>query len=86
MRGGIQHALFDDQRAGRCVEITDNAVAWIIDIACQSPADLGNAQEPWALIRQSFSCANQATPDSVIEKQATDTIICLDCLLFDVSL
>jgi hypothetical protein len=30
---------------GRRVEITDDAVAWIIDIACQRPADLGYAQE-----------------------------------------
>lgn len=47
--GGIQRALFDDQRAGRPVEITDDAVAWIIDIACQRPADLGHAQELWTL-------------------------------------
>lgn len=47
--GGIQRALFDDQCSGRRVEITDDAVAWIIDIACQRPADLGYAQELWAL-------------------------------------
>ena len=37
--GGVQRALFDDQRKGRPVEITDDAVAWIIDVACQRPAD-----------------------------------------------
>ncbi len=47
--GGIQRALFDDQRKGRPVEITDDAVAWIIDIACQRPADLGYSQELWTL-------------------------------------
>lgn len=47
--GGIDRALFDDQRKGRPVEITDDAVAWIIDIACQRPADLGYAQELWTL-------------------------------------
>ena len=47
--GGIQRALYDDRRAGRRVEITDDAVAWIIDIACQRPADLGYAQELWTL-------------------------------------
>ena len=47
--GGIERALFDDQRGGRPVEITDDAVAWIIDIACQRPADLGYAQELWTL-------------------------------------
>ena len=45
--GGIDRALFDDQRSGRPVEITDDAVAWIIDIACQRPADLGYSQELW---------------------------------------
>lgn len=47
--GGTDRALFDDERKGRPVEITDDAVAWIIDIACQRPADLGYAQELWTL-------------------------------------
>lgn len=47
--GGIDRALFDDQRSGRPVEITDDAVAWIIDVACQRPADLGYSQELWTL-------------------------------------
>ena len=47
--GGIDRALFDDQRSGRPVEITDDAVAWIIDIACQRPADLGYSQEMWTI-------------------------------------
>lgn len=47
--GGIQRALYDDQRTGRPVEITDDAVAWIIDLACQCPADLGYSQELWTL-------------------------------------
>lgn len=47
--GGVNSALFDDQRKGRPVEITDDAVAWIIDLACQRPADLGYSQELWTL-------------------------------------
>lgn len=47
--GGVQRALFDDQRKGRPVEITDDAVAWITDVACQRPADLGYSQELWTL-------------------------------------
>ena len=47
--GGVQRALFDDKRKGRPVEITDDAIAWIISIACQRPADLGYAQELWTL-------------------------------------
>ncbi len=47
--GGTDRALFDGQRKGRPVEITDDAVAWMIDIACQRPADLGYPQELWTL-------------------------------------
>lgn len=47
--GGVQRALFDDQRKGRPVEITDDAVAWIISIACQRPCDLSYSQELWTL-------------------------------------
>lgn len=49
LEGGTDMALFDNQRTGRPVEITDDAVAWIIGIACQRPADLGYAQELWTL-------------------------------------
>ena len=48
-QGGTDSALFDEQRDGRPVEITDDAVAWMIDIACQRPADLGYSQELWTL-------------------------------------
>ena len=41
LESGTDMALFDNQRTGRPVEITDDAAAWIIDIACQRPADLG---------------------------------------------
>lgn len=47
--GGTDRALFDDQRKGRPVEITDDAIAWMIDFACQRPADLGYSQELWTL-------------------------------------
>lgn len=47
--GGVQRALFDDKRKGRPVEITDDAIAWIISIACQRPTSLGYAQELWTL-------------------------------------
>lgn len=42
-------ALFDDERSGRPVEITDDAKAWMISIACQKPCDLGYAAELWTL-------------------------------------
>ena len=47
--GGIENALFDTQRSGRPSEITDDAKAWMVNIACQRPAELGYAQELWTL-------------------------------------
>ena len=47
--GGINAALFDNQRKGRPAEISEEAVAWIISVACQRPADLGYSQELWTL-------------------------------------
>lgn len=36
-KGGLDAALFDVQRPGRPSEITDDAKAWMIHIACQKP-------------------------------------------------
>lgn len=47
--GGVDRALYDDHRKGRPVEITDDAIAWIINIACQRPAELGYSQELWTI-------------------------------------
>lgn len=49
VEGGAARALFDDQRPGRPNEIMDDASAWIINMACQRPADLGYSQELWTL-------------------------------------
>ena len=40
-KGGLDAALFDVQRPGRPSEITDDAKAWMIHIACQRPTDVG---------------------------------------------
>lgn len=42
-KGGLEAALFDAQRPGHPSEITDDAKAWMISIACQRPAELGYA-------------------------------------------
>lgn len=62
-KDGISRALFDDPRSGRKVEITDDAVAWIIDIACQRPADLGDSQELWTL--KNLHCHIQSHAEEV---------------------
>lgn len=45
--GGIENALFDAPDRGRNAEITDDEKAWIINIACQKPVDLGYSAEVW---------------------------------------
>lgn len=47
--GGVEFALYDKARPGHPLEITDDAVAWIVDLGCQRPADLGYSQELWTL-------------------------------------
>ena len=49
LNGGMERALFDDDRSGRPIEITDDAKAWIVSVACQKPCDLGYAAELWTL-------------------------------------
>lgn len=46
---GMDLALSDDDRSGRPVEITDDAKAWIISIACRKPCEPGYAAELWTL-------------------------------------
>ncbi len=45
--GGVENALSDAPGRGRNAEITDDEKAWIINIACQKPIDLGYAAETW---------------------------------------
>lgn len=46
---GMDPDLSDDDRSGRPVEITDDAKAWIISIACRKPCEPGYAAELWTL-------------------------------------
>lgn len=48
-KGGVDAALLDTPRPGRPSEITDDAKAWMISVACQRPTELGYAQELWTL-------------------------------------
>jgi transposase len=45
--GGIDNALSDAPGRGRNPEITDDEKAWIINIACCKPTELGYAAETW---------------------------------------
>ena len=45
--GGVEHALSDGARSGRPRETGDADRAFVVDLACQRPADLGHAAELW---------------------------------------
>ena len=47
LEGGVEHALSDGARSGRPREIDDADRAFVVDLACQRPADLGYAAELW---------------------------------------
>ena len=48
LEGGVERALSDGARSGRPREIDDADRAFVVDLACQRPADLGYAAEPRA--------------------------------------
>ena len=47
LEGGVENALYDAPGRGRNAEITDDEKAWVINIACQKPKDLGYSAEVW---------------------------------------
>ena len=49
--GGTENALHDAPGRGRNPQITDDEKAWIINIACQRPYELGCAEETWTYTR-----------------------------------
>ena len=49
--GGVDNALFDAPGRGRNPEIADDEIAWLINIACQRPYDLGLPHEMWTQAR-----------------------------------
>jgi transposase len=47
LRFGVKQALDDLPRAGRPRQISDEDRAWVVDLACQKPKDLGYPEELW---------------------------------------
>ena len=48
LEGGVEHAPSDGARSGRPRETGDADRAFVVDLACQRPADLGHSAEPRA--------------------------------------
>jgi transposase len=49
--GGADSALYDAPGRGRNPEITDDERAWVLNIACQRPYELGCPEEIWTYTR-----------------------------------
>jgi transposase len=47
LSAGFEYAINDNKRSGKPSVITDDEKAWIINLACSRPVDLGYAQELW---------------------------------------
>jgi len=47
LRFGLEAALGELPRSGKPRRVSDEAIAWIQNLACQKPKDLGYAQELW---------------------------------------
>lgn len=78
--GGVENALFDAPGRGRNAEITDDEKAWIINIACQKPADFGYAAETWTYAKLTSHINKNAesaghTRLSTIHKSTVHTIL-----------
>ena len=78
--GGVENALFDAPGRGRNAEITDDEKAWIINIACQKPKDLGYSAETWTYSKLTAHINKNAEPAgftrlSTIRKSTIHTIL-----------
>lgn len=51
LRFGVSRALDDLPRPGRPREIPEEARAWVVNLACQKPKDLGYSEELWTITR-----------------------------------
>lgn len=78
--GGIENALFDAPGRGRNAVISDEEKAWIINLACQKPIDLGYAAETWTYAKLTSHIHKTAeaagyTRLSTIHKSTVNTIL-----------
>src|SRR5215831_19643687 len=44
---GVEAALNDLPRPGKPRRVPDDAIAWVLDLACRKPKDLGYSYELW---------------------------------------
>ncbi len=73
---GVMTALTDLPRAGRRPKITRAARAWLIDLACQKPKDLGYSYELWttALLAKHVREHCEASGHSSLAKLSRKTV------------
>jgi len=73
VRLGVMAALDDSPRPGKPPEITDNAKAWLISLACQKAKDLGYPHELWTTrllarhVREHAAAAGHSCLESIVQ-------------------
>lgn len=80
LSAGFEYAINDNERSGKPSVITDDEKAWIINLACSRPTDLGYAQELWTYkkLQQHIRehCLEKGYPNlNTISKSTTHDIL-----------
>jgi transposase len=73
VRLGVMAALDDSPRPGKAPEITDDARAWLVSLACQKAKDLGYPHELWTTrllarhVREHAAAAGHPCLESIVQ-------------------
>src|SRR5579864_236464 len=73
VRLGVMAALDDSPRPGKAPEITDDARAWLVSLACQKAKDLGYPHELWTTrllarhVREHAAAAGHSCLESIVQ-------------------
>jgi transposase len=73
VRFGVMAALDDSPRPGKAPEITDDARAWLVSLACQKAKDLGYPHELWTTrllarhVREHAAAAGHPCLESIVQ-------------------
>ena len=70
---GVEAALEDLPRSGRPREISDEAIAWVIGVACTKPVELGYASELWTYTKLVQHISQHAPEAGYPETAARDS-------------
>jgi transposase len=61
LAGGVEMGLHDRYHRPRAPQISDEAKAWVVELACRKPRELGLAAGRWTLSALAATVASRAT-------------------------